>query len=86
MYFTVIVPLFDMSLLLILLDVCFSPHPYFKVLFSFHPFGHDLSTHATLISRWAVDPAAALGYSRTGTLPQPHPQLHPRLSSCCGGL
>lgn len=34
----------------------------------------------------ATDSAATLGYSRTGTFPQPHPQLHPWLSRCCGGL
>lgn len=41
---------------------------------------------STLILGLATDSATALGYSRTGTLPQPHPQLHPRLSCCCGGL
>lgn len=40
----------------------------------------------TFVSWLATDPAAALGYSRTGAFPQPHPQLHPRLSRRCGGL
>lgn len=48
--------------------------------------GHEMPHLSTFISRLATDSAAALGYSRTGTFPQPHPQLHPRLSRCCGGL
>lgn len=34
----------------------------------------------------ATDSAPAVGYGRAGAVPQPHPQLHQRLSRCCGGL
>lgn len=30
--------------------------------------------------------AAALGHGGAGALPEPHPQLHPRLHCCGGGL
>lgn len=61
-------------------------------LFSFHPLWRPCELphphpHPPTFKTWlATDSAAALGHGRTGAFPQPHPQLHPRLSCCCGGL
>lgn len=60
-------------------------------LFSFHPLWRPCEPPPptpvpTFNMRLATDSAAALGHGRTGAFPQPHPQLHPRLSCCCGGL